>query len=200
LERKEFITNSLCLSACCGAMIVMGKSLAEGKEVSPKNSPLSDCEKKQEFARGWIERLMNSMDENLDQGTRRKLMEACGRACYCAAHGEKDKATNQPVNLDQFLADYKKKHGESSVKKEGNEIVLFFKYPQKQSEKQAKENLCWCPLVEDGPEKLSDTYCYCSVGYVKEVFERSTGKEVKVDLLSAVKRGDKDCSFAIRLS
>jgi len=43
---------------------------------------------------------------------------------------------------------------------------------------------------------MSKSYCDCSAGYVKEAFERATGKTVlKVKVLESILQGGKDCRF-----
>jgi predicted hydrocarbon binding protein len=56
---------------------------------------------------------------------------------------------------------------------------------------------CGCPLVLAGLVELSPTFCDCSRGWVKEVFEAALGKPVEVDLTQAIGRGDKVCKFVV---
>jgi predicted hydrocarbon binding protein len=58
---------------------------------------------------------------------------------------------------------------------------------------------CACPMVADVTEPLSPTYCHCSVGWLKEMFETVSGKPVTVETHETVKRGGKACRFTVRL-
>jgi predicted hydrocarbon binding protein len=58
---------------------------------------------------------------------------------------------------------------------------------------------CLCPLVQSGSETLSDTYCNCSRGWVKEMFEMVSGKPVEVTLTESIKRGAKACRFVVQV-
>ena len=48
-------------------------------------------------------------------------------------------------------------------------------------------------------ERLPDTFCYCSRGWMKEVFETIVEKPVDVNLIESVKRGGEACRFTVRI-
>jgi predicted hydrocarbon binding protein len=128
---------------------------------------------------------MDSMDAHLDEETRRRLMGSCGRAC--ARTGPADVAKRCQGDLDEWLATLAKWHGgEEFVSRDGDIVHAVCRE-------------CFCDLVKDGPPTLSDTYCYCSLGWMKETFEAVTGRPVDVVLLESVKRGDQRCKFTIRV-
>ena len=62
---------------------------------------------------------------------------------------------------------------------------------------------CHCPFVREailrGETDISANWCYCSGGFVKYPYEVILGKELKVDLLQSVLKGDPVCRFAIHL-
>ena len=62
---------------------------------------------------------------------------------------------------------------------------------------------CHCPFVREailrGETDISANWCYCSGGFVKYPYEVILGKELKVDLLQSVLKGDSVCRFAIHL-
>ena len=59
---------------------------------------------------------------------------------------------------------------------------------------------CYCPMVARGPDRLPDTWCNCSRGWVMEMFEIASGRPVKVACLSSIKRGDPKCEFEVKIS
>ena len=189
MDRKDFLKKSVQLGMGSGAMVLLGEGKAALAGTSAENPPGTPCEKKQEFAEAWVKRLMESMDAQLDPPARVKLMETCGRACFRASHGEASQHPLQPDSLEKLLGGLKQFAGEDGVRKEGNTITFSY----------GTSGRCFCPLVEDGPAKLPDTYCQCSVGYVKEMFERAVGKPVKVDLTESIKRGGKACRFTVEV-
>ena len=58
---------------------------------------------------------------------------------------------------------------------------------------------CGCPLVRAGLVKLSPTFCNCSRGWIKAVFETVSGRPVEVELKQAISRGDPVCEFVVHL-
>jgi predicted hydrocarbon binding protein len=56
---------------------------------------------------------------------------------------------------------------------------------------------CYCPLVKNYEEKVSPNFCNCSVGWIKELFETALKKPVKVEKISTIKQGNKQCKFKI---
>ena len=62
---------------------------------------------------------------------------------------------------------------------------------------------CHCPFVREailhGEMNISANWCYCSGGFVKYPYEVILGKELQVDLLQSVLKGDSVCRFAIHL-
>ena len=139
---------------------------------------------RKKFSQRWVKNLIASIDENLNEKTKIKLMESCGRAC--AREEAKQSAKACRSDVEKFLSTMKKWIGKENVKKDGKTVTLV--YPK-----------CFCQLVADGPSKLPNTYCYCSQGWLKEMFETVVGKPVSVKLIDSIKRGAKTCTFTIRL-
>ena len=133
----------------------------------------------------WIRSLVQSLDENVNEETRIKILERCGRNCITRSMIAKTKEikTNSK-GIGEFLDKLGKnwKH----LKLDGNEIHVEY---QK----------CYCPLVRDCHENLSVTFCNCSRGWLKELFESALEKRVEVKLEKSIKRGDDICRFRIML-
>jgi predicted hydrocarbon binding protein len=49
------------------------------------------------------------------------------------------------------------------------------------------------------PSKLSATYCTCSRGWAKALFEEALGRPVEVIMEESIVKGDKQCKFRIVL-
>jgi predicted hydrocarbon binding protein len=139
---------------------------------------------KQKFGRDWILSLMKIMDSHLDGETKIKLMEECGRAC--ARRSTKKEALKFRGQLDGWLEKMKKWIGEENIQKIENSVRVVY-------------SRCFCPLVQNSPPILSDTYCNCSRGWLKENFETVVGRSVKVKIEDSIMRGGKECRFSILL-
>lgn len=137
-----------------------------------------------EFSQRWVRDVIQAMDEHLEEEARIELLEACGRAC--ARIGPVRAAEACRGDVDRFLAILRRWHGgEELVQREGDVIRVVC-------------DKCLCELVKDAPAGLSGTYCYCSLGWMKEVFGTVVGGPVEVSLLESFRRGDQQCRFEIR--
>ena len=132
----------------------------------------------------WVENLMESLGSHLDEETQMAVMESCGRAC--ARAGAISSAEKCEGDVDKLLSVLEKWIGKGNTRRDGD--VVHVAYPK-----------CFCHLVAGGPARLPDTYCLCSQGWLKEMFETVAGNPVDVDLLESVKRGAERCSFTVRL-
>jgi predicted hydrocarbon binding protein len=94
------------------------------------------------------------------------------------------KTKTNSKDIDEFLVKLSKnwKH----LKLDGNRIHVEYEK-------------CYCPLVRDYHEKLPVTFCNCSRGWLKELFESALEKPVEVKLEKSIKRGDKTCRFRVLL-
>jgi predicted hydrocarbon binding protein len=52
---------------------------------------------------------------------------------------------------------------------------------------------CPCPMLAEVSKLDSDTWCQCTTGYSKVLFEKAFGCEVDVVLLKSIKMGDDIC-------
>jgi predicted hydrocarbon binding protein len=169
VNRKQFV----------GALVTIGAGTAVGQ-----TPPAPPADPQKGFREAWLKTLMEKMDAQLDEPSRIRLMEECGRACARrGAVAGLSKAAGG--DLDKLLAAIGSHVGAENAKREGNMVRLRY-------------TKCYCPLVSAGPERLPGTYCNCSRGWLLEVFGTVTGKPVKVEMVSSIKRGDAVCEFLIR--
>lgn len=133
----------------------------------------------------WISNLIKNMDEELDEKKKREILENTGRKCITTSMIKKArKLFSESSNLEEFLKEYTKTN--SHFQEVNGEY--FMVYPH-----------CYCSFVNKHPNlsELSPTYCYCSVGWVKELFEKATDRDVRVDLIHSVISGADECRFRI---
>ncbi len=180
MERKHFLRASLCLGAVCGLRPVLG---AEEKP-TPAPAPENPCAGAMAYARHWVKDLIDQADAQLTEPQRQALLEARGRSCAKADAARR--AAPFKGRLDDFVADLQSQMGKDAVRREGD--VVRVTYPR-----------CFCPLVSDFHEPLSASYCFCSAGWLKEVYETVTGRPATVEIVETVKRGGERCRFNVKL-
>jgi hypothetical protein len=183
LKRKEFIKKTMGLGLGSGSMLLLGGTRAMVKSASQKSGSQSK-DRSQKFKEAWVTTLMKNLDGQFDEKTRARLMEACGRDC--ARRGSIKMAEACEGNIAKLVKSLAKILGDENCSIKDNVIHLGY-------------DKCYCELVADGPERLSDTYCNCSKGWVLEMFETAARRPVKVEVLQTIKRGAASCRFLIRL-
>ena len=87
--------------------------------------------------------------------------------------------------MDRLITALQKWIGKGHARRDGDAVHVV--YPK-----------CLCHLVAKGPPVLPDTYCLCSSGWLKEMFEAAVSSPVDVEVLGSVKRGADQCSFTVR--
>jgi predicted ArsR family transcriptional regulator len=134
----------------------------------------------------WITNLIDGLNENVDEKTIAKMLEQCGRQCQSQSFITKAKEIyKKSKNADDFLEKlgrvYKHLH------REGDKVYLM--YPK-----------CYCSQVNKIPKgKLSGTYCNCSRGWAKALFEGAIGRPVEVIMEKSIINGDNQCKFRVIL-
>lgn len=58
---------------------------------------------------------------------------------------------------------------------------------------------CPCPMLAEVDQLESDTWCQCTTGYSKVLFEKAFACHVEVELLKSIKMGDPVCLMKITL-
>jgi predicted hydrocarbon binding protein len=140
--------------------------------------------KDREFTRSWVCALAANIRQELDEKAKMSLMESCGRACARSASTESAKACGG--DMAKLLSQMGKWVGKSNVRREGDSVHVVY-------------DKCYCRLDDDLSEQLGHMHCYCSRGWLKEMFETVAGTPVNVDLLQSIRRGDAECRFIVRL-
>ena len=141
-----------------------------------------------DFFKSWVADLIGNVEKHSEPSATLKIMEACGRNC---AFIDKDRAKlleikKRAKNIEELLALMNKNIkwcGEWKIDKD----TIY-----------AIGRECGCPLVRHGFLKLSPTLCLCSRGWVKTMFQEALEKEVEVDLVRAIGRGDAYCEFRVK--
>jgi hypothetical protein len=212
MERKDFLkkTAKTCV-LCCGTMVGLapyssikyGKDEGLSKDLRRRmlDGSKSPDWRKAEKAISWIKNMLDNIDAQLDEEAKIKLLNACGKSCYIFAAGVADDAKVSKEDADAFIIILE--NSGFKVERRTDSTVIYYGWNGEQSPQglSIKEGYCLCPIVESDVNGLSNSYCNCSAGYVKEIFERKTGKEVKkVEVLESIKRGGKDCRFRVVLS
>jgi len=140
-----------------------------------------------ELLREWVQSLLATLNEEFDQETHTRLLEACGRTC-AFHHGDLDKTQELGEafdDIDGLLAELNRQLNWCGEWRRDEDAIVSIC------------ERCSCPLVREGLVKLVPAFCECSRGYVGALFERVFGQPASVALRRAIGRGDPVCEFVV---
>lgn len=134
-----------------------------------------------------IRGMMAVLDRDVDEETSRAIMEACGRTCIGARTlAEARRLHREAKDLDDLLYRLNEAHiGGGQLRREGDVICAAYER-------------CYCGSVSPTREPISATYCRCSCGWFRELFETLLERPAEVELLSSIVQGHDRCEFVIR--
>ena len=132
-----------------------------------------------------INSIINGMEE-LSIAKRRKIMEKSGEACAIAGSYEiAKKISEKTTNIEEIINDI------------NNQIPWCGQWNLKDNIIRSVCNECGCPLVKNKIVSLNSTFCYCSLGWVKLIFNTLFKKPVHVEMLKSIGAGDNTCEFVV---
>ncbi|KAB3536086.1 hypothetical protein F8154_04825 [Alkaliphilus pronyensis] len=141
--------------------------------------------------RNWINNVLSEIS-NLNDDEGEKILEKCGRSCCSLS------------NAPQLAKEIR-----SKVIDKDDINLLFETYKRevyKNSPRLYKENdtiyqefhKCGCPMVET-IKNLDPFLCNCTKGYSKAIFEALFDRQVDVQILESILRGNKICKLAVKV-
>ena len=72
-------------------------------------------------------------------------------------------------------------------------------YDKAETRKEKMQAYCFCPMIKYNLDEVSSSFCYCSSGWYRRLWEGILGKQVKVEIVSSLTRDDDECTFAVHL-
>ncbi len=133
----------------------------------------------------WVKSTMHRMESRFDPESIRKIR----MDCQCGYGMEEKLALVKELranasSIEEF-ADSEKAKAAGLFCKDGT-LFLQFKF-------------CPCPMLAEVDQLETDTWCQCTTGYSKVLFEKAFGCEADVELLKSIKMGDPVCLMKIML-
>ncbi|HWP98685.1 MAG TPA: DUF6144 family protein [Syntrophomonadaceae bacterium] len=127
----------------------------------------------------WVKSTMNRLENHFD----RSAVKQIRMNCQCGyGLDEKYELVKELVesssNLEEFANQDKAKA--AGLFYTNGELYLQFSF-------------CPCPMLADVDKLDTDTWCQCTTGYSKVLFEKAFACEVVVELIKSIKMGDSIC-------
>ena len=149
------------------------------------------CASKQQCAE-WVKYISSGLEENFDEPTIKKIRQSC----YCRDGG----------NLEE------NKRGLKEIYADSKNIYDFVEKVNKYVEKISGQNAGWyiqngylftkyfdcsCPMLDSIEILPTKTWCHCTAGLCKEIFDAVFSFEVDAEIIESLKMGDKHCLIKI---
>ena len=145
---------------------------------------MSDYARKAE----WIKNAVQRLEEAAGEATARKVMQACGMKCCGPTQQKRAKQfMEESKSVEELLA----KLNEAGIG--GGRLKL-----KDESTIVGGYDSCYCGRVKHTKTPFpTDTYCHCSTGWYKSLFEAAFDRPVKVTLKQSILQGADRCEFEI---
>lgn len=165
----------------CAATVFLPTETAQAQ---PGNAEMDALKGKLDFVQKRFAKLVEILNENLDEPARKKVWESLGRD---HARDYRSLTDRYKGNLRGFLDDIQKQWVEKAeYDEQAGTIRITDKSP-----------VCTCPLVKQG--LTPQDFCNCTLGWQKEAYSAVVGRPVGVVLEESILRGGKKCVFRIQI-
>ena len=186
MNRKEFLKRGITAVGCCVAFGV-GEARAAGGEAGQQAGADSQDPDKV-FIKNWLSDLLESMDKELPEDVKSRVIGACGRACFERHEFKRNWAIAGKGDVDKLIAALQKNF---LVTREGSLVHIRYGEVSKR---------CYCPAANYRPSKPNDAHCYCTRATHQAVWETALGRPIRVDIAETLRRGGKTCHFVVHLA
>lgn len=131
----------------------------------------------------WVKNTMKRLETNFDKDSVQKIR----RNCQCGyAMDEKLSLVNGLIATSSSLEEFASQDAAREAGLSWLNGKLHLQFP-----------FCPCPMLAEVDKLETNTWCQCTTGYSKVLFEKAFGCEVDVELLKSVKMGDEICLMKI---
>jgi hypothetical protein len=133
----------------------------------------------------WVKNTMKRLESEFDENSVNKIR----MNCQCGyGMDEKLNFLNELITSSSSLEEFANNERAKAAGLSFANGELFLQFP-----------FCTCPMLASVDKLDSITWCQCTTGYSKVLFEKAFNCSVKVDLIKSVKLGDDICLMKITL-
>lgn len=138
----------------------------------------------------WLKNAIEHLENAVGTDKARKIMENSGRMCCGATCRKRAKqATRGAHSIAEVVKKLNKAYLGGGRLKLKDEHTVTGGYDQ-----------CYCGQVKYTKTPFPTlTYCHCSVGWYKQLFETALGRPVDVEITQSIICGAKTCEFVIHV-
>jgi len=185
MTRNDFLSTALKAGLGCCALRVLAATPAQAADTASGEQVQRD----KTFTDGWLIDLLDTMDAELDEATRIRLIEGCGRGCYRRHAFKGEIAVASGGTLGGLVEAY---HRICEAWLEGDD-ELHVRFGE-------KSDRCYCPVLHDVPGRPNDLHCHCTKATHRMIIETALGRPVRsIEILESLRRGGNTCHFVARV-
>ena len=135
----------------------------------------------------WVETLSAVLENSFDEKTVKNIRQGC----HCNENGRLEDTAN---NLRQlyFSLDKNLSRFVNALNEEGAGWFI------KDDQLYTKMFLCECPMLERAKSSNSLTWCHCTAGYSKKLFEIIFERTVHTEIIQSIRQGYDYCLLRIK--
>lgn len=127
----------------------------------------------------WVKNTMKRLEGRFDHDTLKKIR----MNCQCGyGMDERLELLKGLVETSHSLEEFGSHEKARSAGMSYSDGAIMLQFPY-----------CPCPMLAEVDRLVTDTWCQCTTGYSKVLFEKAFGCEVDVELLKSIKMGDEIC-------
>lgn len=179
MDRKQFFKT--CAGGLCACVAAASVNMAVAAEApAPEDKRLA-------FVKKRYARFLDILSDKVDADTLDDCLRALGD--YCASQRD-DKMAKFRGDPDAYIASLQPNSPQTKVSYDKANGLIAMSFDTGGD----------CPCALNGVAyKTPATACACSLGWMTHSWEGVLGRKVAVTLKESVLRGDKACTFAIRV-
>lgn len=161
---------------------------ATAREIMPNAGRFNSLIRKDKAE--YIRNMIKRMKKIIGVAKTYNILVSCGKKC-CSANTRKGalEAMKESKSMQDFIDRLNERNlGGGRLKlKDKNTITGGY-------------DRCYCSMVRNTIIPFQDTtYCQCSTGWYKQLFETALGRPVEVRILKSIIAGAKTCEFEIKI-
>jgi hypothetical protein len=147
------------------------------------------CDDRLTFVQNFLADLMATINTDVDEPTKIKLLSGCGRACFKRFKFKQEIAAKGKGSLEKLIEALQQNF---EVWQEKDAVHIRYGAVNK--------NGCYCPAANYRAGKINDIHCYCTRAMHQAIWEAALGRRYEIDILQSVRRGDPTCHFLVYLT
>ncbi len=132
----------------------------------------------------WTQSICAALELNFDDDTIKSIRMDCACGPDAGKINRLKKLYHSCGSIEAFAEKATALQQGYEMKYDGQSLYLL--YPQ-----------CYCSCVKKINQLLSKTWCYCTLGYTKKMFEGILERPIDVELVDSVKMGGERCIIKI---